>query len=356
MEFTTGLAEQGWLPDAAIRWGIRQRLRAAIVEGQEKLRSGQEAAFRASLRAAPIAINTAEANEQHYELPPEFFEAVLGARRKYSCCLYARGDEALEQAEEAMLRLTCERAGIENGMRVLDLGCGWGAFSLWVAEHYPECRVTAVSNASNQRRFIERQAAARGLTNIEVVTRDINAFRPDCLYDRIVSVEMFEHVRNHRELLRRISRWLKDDGRLFVHIFCNERHAYPYETEGDANWMGRYFFTGGIMPSFDLLTSYDDDLRIEQSWRVNGRHYARTCNQWLERMDANRDVVMPIMQATYGDDAQVWYQRWRMFFIACAELFDYDGGREWFVAHYVFEPVAVEKQHANELAELSINA
>lgn len=340
MRLATLLAERALVPDALIELGIRLRLREAIRNAAEAATNGEEEAFRKELRECPIAIETEAANEQHYELPPAFFQTVLGPRLKYSSCLYETGHEELAAAEVAMLRLTCERAGIKNGMRVLDVGCGWGSLSLWIAEQYPQCEVVGVSNANNQRQHIESLAATRGLKNIRIITCDINQFEPEGLFDRVVSVEMFEHVRNHSVLLQRIRRWMRDDGRLFVHIFCHERHAYPYKTEGDANWMGRYFFTGGIMPSFDLLQSYPEHLRVSETWKVNGVHYGRTLRHWLQRMDANREKIMPLMRETYGDEATLWYQRWRIFFLACAELFEYNGGKEWYVAHYLFEPVA----------------
>lgn len=350
MRLATLLAEKALVPDVLIEWGIRMRLRAAIRQASAAHASGEEAAFREELWRCPIAIETAAANEQHYELPPDFFTTVLGPRLKYSSCLYETGKEDLATSEVAMLRLTCERAGIKNGMRVLDVGCGWGSLSLWIAEQYPLCEVVGVSNAHNQRMHIERMAAARGLSNIRIVTCDINQFEPEGLFDRVVSVEMFEHVRNHSVLLQRIRRWLQDNGKLFVHIFCHEQHAYPYKTEGDANWMGRYFFTGGIMPSFDLLQSYPDHLRVSETWKVNGVHYGRTLRHWLQRMDTNRDKIMPLMRETYGDAAALWYQRWRIFFLACAELFEYKDGKEWYVAHYLFEPVSASVPMHDEKA------
>lgn len=339
MSYLTALAEQGFLPDSLIRLGIQMRLRAALRNAKRARDTGIEANFRREAAEGPIAFATAAANEQHYELPAAFFERVLGPRRKYSCCLYETGEESLAEAEEAMLRLTCERAGIGDGMRILDLGCGWGALSLWMAEQYPTSSVVAVSNSRMQRGYIEREAAVREIKNLEVITADINNFRPEGRFDRIVSVEMLEHVRNHKLLFQRIATWLKEDGRFFVHIFCHDRHAYPYETEGDANWMGRYFFTGGMMPSFDLLSGYNEDLSVVSEWKVNGKHYERTCHQWLARLDGRRDDVMPIMESVYGtEQANVWFGRWRLFFLACAELFAYRKGEEWYVAHYLFIP------------------
>lgn len=331
------LAERGIAPDPAIRAGIRMLLRK---RASEQAVTGAEARHRAFVEAMtrqPLALHTDKANEQHYELPAAFFEAVLGPRLKYSCALYDSEPASLAEAEEAMLALTCERADLHDGHTVLELGCGWGSLTLWMAERYPRCAVTAVSNSAAQKAFIEDRARAAGLSNVQVVTADMNDFATDRRYDRIVSVEMFEHMRNYPLLFERIAGWLAPEGRLFAHIFCHRAYAYPYETEGAGNWMGRYFFTGGTMPSYDLFTEFDRDLAVEERWRVNGRHYYRTSMDWLRRLDANRAAVMPILETAYGKrDAPLWFNRWRMFFLACAELFAYREGGEWFVGHYRF--------------------
>ena len=339
MDLGIELAERGWLPDAVIRAGIRAQLRDRLRTAAALAQSGEEERFIASLQDGPVAIETDLANEQHYEVPPAFFEQVLGPRMKYSCCLYPGGDESLAEAEAAMLALTCTRAEIADGMRILDLGCGWGSLSLWLAEHYPNAAITAVSNSRDQRRFIEARCARHGFGNVRVLTADINHFEAPEVYDRVISVEMFEHVRNYPELLSRIRRWLSRDGRLFVHSFCHRARTYPFEREGQGNWRARTFCSGGIMPGYDLLSRFDRDLHIEESWKVNGNHYYATCMQWLAHQDARAEAIRPVLDRAYGPKTgAIWFQRWRMFFLACAELFRFNQGEEWFVAHYRFKP------------------
>jgi len=335
------LCERGLIPDPLTRYGIRrlcaQRLRD---EGAFDLDQADRR-FRTllgELRASPIAIETAAANEQHYEVPTRFFQLCLGNRLKYSSCYYPRGDETLDQAEEAMLALYGERAELRDGQEILELGCGWGSLTLWMAGMYPNSRITAVSNSHSQREHIESVCRQHGWSNVRVITCDVNRLGLDAdRFDRVVSVEMFEHMRNYDQLLGNISRWLKPDGKLFVHIFCHRSLMYPFETQGDDNWMGRYFFTGGLMPSADTLLHFQQTLAIEQRWLLPGSHYQKTANHWLANQDANQDEVLRVLAAAYGqDEARRWHQRWRIFWMACAELFGYDGGNEWLVAHYRF--------------------
>jgi cyclopropane-fatty-acyl-phospholipid synthase len=335
--------ETGLVPDSVIRAGIRRLLdrklkeihatdveKAAIIKNR----------FVQMMGESPVALVPHLANEQHYELPAAFFSEVLGRNRKYSCCYWPTGVEDLDSAEDAALQLTVERAGIEDGMKVLDLGCGWGSLSLWIAEHFPNSSVTSVSNSQSQHDYIVRAAENRGLENIQVHVCDMNDFAARGTYDRVVSVEMFEHMRNYPELFRRISNWLEPDGRFFMHIFCHRTTPYEYIDRGPSDWMSRHFFSGGIMPSADLPMRIGGDLAVERHWQWSGNHYARTLRAWLDTMDARKGAVMPILEGTYGkEQADRWRMRWRIFFMACEELFAYNGGREWYVSHYLLKRV-----------------
>lgn len=339
-----GLAERGWLPDAAIRVGIRrlcaQRLETCLAGGAAAQQARHQRLVEA-LRRMPLAVHTDSANAQHYEVPAAFFQHCLGARLKYSACLFEHADTTLDQAEEAMLGLYGVRAGLEDGMDILELGCGWGSLTLWMAQRYPNARITAVSNSHSQREWIEARCREQGLANVQVLTCDVNVLElPADRFDRCVSVEMFEHVRNHEALLARIAGWLRPQGRLFVHIFAHRLAAYPYDTEGDDNWMGRHFFTGGLMPAADTLLHLQRDLVLERRWLVDGTHYQRTAEAWLDNQDRQRDALLPVLEAAYGGEAQarLWFQRWRIFWMSCAELFGYDAGQQWLVAHYLFQP------------------
>jgi cyclopropane-fatty-acyl-phospholipid synthase len=334
MAIGLALAEAGWLPDPLIRVGIRSMLRERLRE-LDRLSPGDPATGLAGLRDGPVALLPELANRQHYEVDPELFRLVLGPHLKYSCGYWPRGVERLDAAEAAMLALSTERAEIEDGMRVLDLGCGWGSLSLWLAARYPRARVLGVSNSKRQRDFIVQRARRRGLANLEVETADANVFEPDGRFDRVVSVEMFEHMRNWRALLARIERWLAPGGKLFVHVFCHRAASYAYEDRGPSDWMARHFFSGGMMPSQELLPRLAGGLALESHWRVSGEHYRRTCEAWLARLDRQRAAVRPALERSYGAaDAELWLRRWRLFFLACAELFGYRSGEEWFVSHY----------------------
>ncbi len=327
------------VPDFLIRAGIRHMLKTKLKEESYASYDLQQAHLLKmvkELSVAPIAIETAAANEQHYQVPTEFFKLCLGKRLKYSCAYYEQG-YSLDQAEEAMLQLTVQRAEISNGDRVLELGCGWGSLTLYMAEHFPKSKITAVSNSKTQRQYIESECVKRQLTNVEVITCDMNDFQFYEQVDRVVSVEMFEHMKNYRLLLQRISGWLSDRGKLFVHIFSHKELCYHYEDKDGSDWMTRNFFSGGIMPSNDLLLYFQKDLQIEQHYTVNGQHYEKTANHWLANMDRHKAEIMPILVNTYGaDQATRWWAFWRLFFMSCAELWGYSDGEQWMVSHYLF--------------------
>jgi cyclopropane-fatty-acyl-phospholipid synthase len=334
------LAERGWLPDWIVRPGIRHLLAARLREearlGCEGL-TGLRREFVAAIRQSPIAIHAHAANEQHYEVPAPYFDLVLGPHRKYSSCLWGPGVTNLGQAEQSMLHVTCERAQLADGMDVLELGCGWGSLSLWMAERFPGSRILSVSNSGSQREFILAQAANRGITNLDVQTRDMNDFTTGRSFDRVVSVEMFEHMRNYEQLFARIAAWLKPEGKLFTHVFYHGACAYPFETDGNNDWMAKHFFTGGLMPSADLFLEFQRDLLFEDRWLINGQHYQKTLEAGLVRHDASRERILPLFEATYGSKlATVMFNRWRIFYLACAELFGYDRGEAWGVAHFLF--------------------
>jgi cyclopropane-fatty-acyl-phospholipid synthase len=333
--------QQGLVPDVAIRAGVRRLLRQRLAEihaHDAALASEAYESFVEEMRRAPLALLPEKANAQHYEVPAAFFAEVLGPRRKYSSAWWPAGVDTLEAAEAAALEATCVRARLADRQSVLELGCGWGSLSLWMAERYPASRIVAVSNSRSQRAYIEDAAAARGLDNLRVLTRDMNEFDARERFDRVVSVEMLEHIRNWPEMFRRIRGWLAPGGLFFMHVFVHCATPYAFVERDASDWMSRHFFSGGMMPSDDLAPRFQDDLRLLRRWRWDGTHYRRTANAWLARMDARRDRVMPILESAYGaQDVALWWTRWRIFFMACAELFGYEHGREWWVSHYLFE-------------------
>ena len=335
------LAERGLLPDALIRYGIKrlcaQRL-ADVTGTSEGEMEKEHAEWIDILKNSPIALVPEKANEQHYEVPPKLFELVLGKRLKYSSGLWPEGVSSLDQSESAMLELTSERAELVDGQDILELGCGWGSLTLYMAEHFPKSKITAVSNSNDQRRFIEERCSQLKLDNISVITADMNDFEAEGLFDRVVSIEMFEHMRNYEKLLGRVNMWLKKEGKLFVHIFSHQKVAYPFEDNDDADWMAREFFSGGQMPSHSLLMSFPEQMKIEKAWRMSGTHYEKTSLAWLQKMDKNKVEVLELFKKTYGEShANSWFQRWRIFFMSCEVLFGFDRGSEWGVSHYLFE-------------------
>jgi cyclopropane-fatty-acyl-phospholipid synthase len=343
------LVELGLIPDGITRTAIRRLCakRAQLAKSEEA--ELETTKFLEALRQQPVALFPEKANEQHYELPAEFFELVLGPHRKYSCCYFVTTTASLAQAEQEALLRTCEHAELHDGQTILELGCGWGSLSLWMAERYPNSQIVAISNSRPQRCYIEEQARQRSLTNLRVITSDINDFQPYESFDRVVSVEMFEHIRNYELMLQRIGTWLNPHGKVLIHHFCHRAVAYPFDVEGSANWMGRYFFTGGLMPAADLLSRFSQDLHVTKQWHWNGSHYQRTADAWLALMDERRRPVMEILKRTYGRDANRWFYRWRMFFLAVSELFGYGQGEEWFVTHALLEPSLVSRKPSGPL-------
>ncbi len=336
------LTERGLVPDLLIRRGIRSLVRQRLQEihaGDPSMAARLKADFIEHMRKAPTAPVPDKANEQHYEVPAGFFKMVLGPHMKYSSALWPVGARTLADAEAAALQETSRHAELEDGQSILELGCGWGSLTLWMGAQYPKSTITAVSNSSSQREHIMAQAAARGLDNVRVLTRDMNVFQAEPgQFDRVVSVEMFEHMRNWPGLFARVSHWLKPGGFFFMHVFVHRAVPYVFEDRGPSDWMSRYFFTGGMMPSDDLPLAFQDHLKVLHRWRWAGMHYEKTANAWLVNMDANRDALWPLFIETYGEaDARTWWMRWRVFFMACAELFGYDEGRQWWVGHYLLE-------------------
>lgn len=343
------IIDSGMAPDfilkAAVRFSLREKTSGSAagagnkndIEAMQKYKTE----FVENLKRSPVALRTDDSKHQHYEVPSEFFNLVLGSYMKYSCGWWAdletseKSAENLNHSETAMLELSAARAEIKDGMSILDLGCGWGSFSIYLAQHFPESAITAVSHSATQKKWIDDKAASLKLRNIRVITADMIDFEADEKYDRIVSIEMFEHMRNWKELFGRISRWLKSDGQFFMHIFTTEGVPWFYDADNDSDWMAKNFFAGGMMPASDLVLYFAENLHIEKVWKVSGRHYAKTLLAWLHRMDRNKKSIMPVFQNAYGSNAVRWWNRWRLFFLSCAVFFGHKKGSLWNVTHYL---------------------
>jgi len=335
------LLEKNRIPDALIRIGIRSLLKQRLKDERKGNAEAQQAHLMSlieELKATPgIAINTQEANEQHYEVPTEFYTYCLGKHLKYSSGYWNPGVTDIDTSEKDMLELTCQRAELRDGQQVLELGCGWGSLSLFMAAKYPGSTFTVLSNSRTQKLHIDEQAKLRGISNLTVITNNINEFKLNQTFDRVVSVEMFEHMRNYQTLMKLVADMLKPDGKLFVHIFTHKEVAYKFEVVDETDWMSKYFFTGGIMPSDDLLLYFNEQLCIEKHWHVSGIHYSKTSEAWLSNMDRHKAEIMPLFEKTYGKEQAVkWWVYWRLFYMACAELWGYNNGEEWIVSHYLF--------------------
>jgi cyclopropane-fatty-acyl-phospholipid synthase len=324
-----------------IRKGIRDLLKQRLVDESNPDIEVQQQHFMDLLKTfkgSAIAVETKAANEQHYEVPTQFYLNVLGKNLKYSSGYWKNGNTDFDRSEDDMLELTCQRAELTDGMEILELGCGWGSLTLFMAKKFPKSNILAVSNSATQRAHIEETARQRGLSNVKIITADINVFTTDRRFDRIVSVEMFEHMRNHAQLFEKIAGFLKEEAKMFIHIFTHKELTYLFEVKDDTDWMSKYFFTGGMMPSDHYLLYFQEHFAIQNHWRVNGTHYSKTSEAWLSKMDQHKDLIMPLFEKTYGKDQAVkWWVYWRIFFMSCAELWGYDKGNEWFVSHYLFQ-------------------
>ena len=330
--FLLSLAESGFIPDVLIKIAARYISNRRL---NEKNDDDNKDKIISLLSRGAVAEKTYDANEQHYEVPPEFFNYVLGTNLKYSCSLFD-DEDSLDDAEESMLKLYIDRADIKDGHEVLDLGCGWGSFSLYIAERYPDINVTSVSNSSDQIAYIKNEVHKRGLSNIKAFRMDVNNLELNKQFDRIVSIEMFEHLRNYKLILNSLNNLLKPDGKLFIHIFCHKKLTYFYELKSNLDWMTKYFFQGGIMPSKDIFKYFEDKLEIIKQWDINGNHYSKTCKAWLKNHYKNKKKILDIFDKHY-DEPKIWFNRWRIFFLSCEAFFALNNGKEYFVAHYLFK-------------------
>jgi len=333
------LTELGLIPESILRIAIKKLLKQRLSEipTNPEQRASQKANFLEELQSSPIALSTELANEQHYEVPPAFFQQIMGTYLKYSCGWFEENTSSLDEAEANMLELYIKRLDIQNNQRILDLGCGWGSFTLYAAAKFPHSTFIAVSNSNDQIDYINTTAKARSLDNVKAIKQNMNELSLEGSFDRIISIEMFEHMRNYGALLKKLRSHLEDDGKMFVHIFTHRDYPYPYEVRGPSDWMSKYFFTSGLMPSHDIFSYFAEDLVVEQSWEVNGSHYAKTCNLWLQNHYKNKNTILDIFTGHYPNTRQ-WYVRWQLFFLACEELFAYNEGKEWFVSHYLLGP------------------
>lgn len=339
--FLIDLSERGLVPDFLIRAGIRNLCRKRLKQCKhDDCEANAELAekYIVDSDASPMAVLTEKANQQHYEVPAEFYRHALGKNLKYSSCYYDSNTKSLDDAEDRALALTCEHAKLENGLDVLELGCGWGSLSLWMAKNFHDSQITSISNSNSQREYILEQARNRGYENLKVITADINQFTTESTYDRVVSVEMFEHVRNHRELFSRIHNWLIPGGKLFTHVFCHRSTSYPFEVEGEDDWMSKHFFSGGTMPADELFLRISGNLELEHRWRWSGKHYAQTSEDWVANIDQHREEILKLFNRDLSmAEAYRTFHRWRIFFLACAETFGFSNGQEWWVSHYLFK-------------------
>ena len=326
------------VPDYLLRRGVRNQGKQRLQMMKNTNLKQEYLTFLKEASSGEIAIHTDDANNQHYEVDSEFFQYCLGKNLKYSSCYWNDDTSSLDEAEEIMLDLYCKRAKIKDGMTVLDVGCGWGSLSLYLAQKYPKSKITGVSNSNSQRKFIEEVAYERGLQNLKIITKDINSFNADEKFDRVISIEMFEHTKNSKKLMNSINKWLNSDGLFFMHVFAHKDNPYYFDTNQKNAWMAKYFFTGGMMPNHNLFKDLNSDLNYQKSWMLSGTHYEKTSNAWLEKMDLNKRKILELFKKKNSNSmAKKKFHFWRLFFIACAEIFGYDGGSEWVVSHHLFK-------------------